>query len=384
MKKLSLLAIFWFVAAGSISTQRVTLDNPADLNTNYLFSQLVQYRNLSKVAGEFAATGNALVALFNILTPTIKGFANYTGVFTGNCSVFFEDTLETASCDFATANLPNVTLGGEITEKKRLPEAYWHQITLSNVLLASVFADWRRGKLQEFESDLYFKQGTCSGTASMTAYPTLSFTRTPTESLSKKTTPSLSSTIFTTLSINETSTQNQSQSVSASFSRSRNITNSYFDSFSKSFSESASSNNSLSGTETPSISFTDSETSHVSTTDSDILTKSPTNLGTSTLRNEIFVVVWNSNFAGYVLGQLYTSTGSLLGSGFQVSSNGLNTSPAVTGLSNGNFVVVWNSNFAGYVLGQLYTSTGSLLGSGFQVSSNGLNTSPAIAAIISN
>lgn len=135
--------------APQVIAQHVALEQPIDSNTNQLFSQLTQYRNLSKFTNEFVVTQNALAALFRVLTPAIKSFGNYTGVFTGNCSVFFEGTIEAAECNIAPTNIANVTLGGKVSPHKRLPEQYWHQLTLTNILLASISADWRRGKLQE-------------------------------------------------------------------------------------------------------------------------------------------------------------------------------------------------------------------------------------------
>ncbi|MBH2006832.1 MAG: hypothetical protein I8H75_05810 [Myxococcaceae bacterium] len=179
-----------------------------DPSIHELFAQLAEYRNLSNVANEFMDSRHALSALFNALSPTIKSFVNYTGVFKGNCSVFFEDKVESASCEIAPMNLPNITLDAKVTKKKRLPTQYWHQITLTNILLAKISADWRRGKLQEFESDLYFKQGTCSETGSITKSPTLSSSKTTTESLSKS--------VQTSLSLTQMPTDSHSENISKS------------------------------------------------------------------------------------------------------------------------------------------------------------------------
>jgi cysteine-rich repeat protein len=94
-----------------------------------------------------------------------------------------------------------------------------------------------------------------------------------------------------------------------------------------------------------------------------------------------FVVVWIS---GGVFGQRYTSTGTAVGSEFQVNTEA-NDEPAVAAATDGDFVVVWTSveqdgNLRG-VFGQRYTSTGTALGSEFQVNTytTSFQYAPAVA-----
>ena len=106
-----------------------------------------------------------------------------------------------------------------------------------------------------------------------------------------------------------------------------------------------------------------------------------------------FVVVWESNLqdGSYfgVFGQRYDSTGSPMGSEFQVNSYTTSGQgwPAVAADGSGNFLVVWESvggqdgSLSG-VFGQRFNSTGSPVGSEFQVNSytTGDQRFPAVAA----
>ncbi len=89
-----------------------------------------------------------------------------------------------------------------------------------------------------------------------------------------------------------------------------------------------------------------------------------------------FVVAWQSwQDASYkgVFGQRFNPAGSPLGSEFRVNSytTGYQQSPAVAADSSGNFVVAWESgdqDGSSYgVFGQRFSSTGSSVGSEFQV-----------------
>ncbi len=101
--------------------------------------------------------------------------------------------------------------------------------------------------------------------------------------------------------------------------------------------------------------------------------------------NGDFVVVWNSyardSYTFSILGQRYANDGSALGTEFQVntytSHQSFATSPAVAVGSNGDFVVAWNrfgEDYRTSVLGQRYASSGSALGTEFQV--NTCTTAP--------
>jgi hypothetical protein len=89
-----------------------------------------------------------------------------------------------------------------------------------------------------------------------------------------------------------------------------------------------------------------------------------------------FVVTWDSNqdgSGGGVYAQRYSSTGSPLGSEFQVNTFTTNhqKEPSIAMDNNGDFVITWISdgqdgNYNG-IFGQRYGSTGSPLGSEFQV-----------------
>ncbi len=113
----------------------------------------------------------------------------------------------------------------------------------------------------------------------------------------------------------------------------------------------------------------------------------------SGLSNGTFVVTWESNgqdgsMRG-VYGQLYDSSGTKIGSEFQVNTYTASNQwlPSAAGLSNGNFVVTWDS--AGQngssrgVYGQLYDGSGTKIGNEFQVNTYtaGFQVSPSAAGI---
>jgi hypothetical protein len=92
-----------------------------------------------------------------------------------------------------------------------------------------------------------------------------------------------------------------------------------------------------------------------------------------------FVITWLSNGndgSGYgVYAQRYTSTGSVNGSEFQVSTYTTSdqSSPNVAMDSDGDFVITWHSiqDGSGWgVYAQRYSSTGSVSGSEFRVNAN--------------
>ncbi len=109
-----------------------------------------------------------------------------------------------------------------------------------------------------------------------------------------------------------------------------------------------------------------------------------------------FMVVWEDygqepggiNVGGRIVGQLYDSTGTPVGSEFQANAYTTNGQiiPDVAADGGGNFVVVWNSylqdgsNFG--VFSQRYDSTGTPVGGEFQVNdyTTHLQADPAVAA----
>lgn len=108
-----------------------------------------------------------------------------------------------------------------------------------------------------------------------------------------------------------------------------------------------------------------------------------------------FVVTWNSvgqdGNANGIYAQRFSSTGSRMGSEFQVNTftTSFQISPAIAYSPSGEFVVAWASNQDGSLDGiyaQRFSSTGSLIGSEFQVNTTTTDaqTVPAIAFNSSN
>ncbi len=92
------------------------------------------------------------------------------------------------------------------------------------------------------------------------------------------------------------------------------------------------------------------------------------------------IVVWRSEGQdgdlGGIFGQMISANGSIVGSEFVVNSQtiGDQSQPAVAMDSDGDFVVVWTSNGSDGsgrgICAQLYSSSGMMIGSQFQVNSN--------------
>jgi hypothetical protein len=103
-----------------------------------------------------------------------------------------------------------------------------------------------------------------------------------------------------------------------------------------------------------------------------------------------WVVTWQTNIngAGGISGQRYDSTGSKVGFEFLVNTftRGPQTLPSVVGLTDGGWIITWSSNQDGSgagVFGQRYDSSGSAVGSEFQLNTNtALNqTNPFVTAL---
>lgn len=179
--------------SASLWAEPIVLENIADNNTNQLFGQLAQYQNQAHSKSELKTTWKAIHALLGLMAPSIKALENFRGVFAGNCTVFFNDKIDSANCELES-NHPNAKHSNStFLPGSLLPQPYWQQIRLGNILLASIYGDWRRGKKEKFDTNLYFKQRTCTG------------------SLSQSDTESLTAELTQSDSIEPTSTQSESK-----------------------------------------------------------------------------------------------------------------------------------------------------------------------------
>jgi hypothetical protein len=101
-----------------------------------------------------------------------------------------------------------------------------------------------------------------------------------------------------------------------------------------------------------------------------------------------FVVTWHANFIPYsVWGQLFFPNGSVLGSNFRVNSaDEVSFYPSVAALGAIGFVVTWRTSPSPkLILGQLYSATGSALGTSFPISNSTIDaSSPAVVALTGN
>ena len=102
------------------------------------------------------------------------------------------------------------------------------------------------------------------------------------------------------------------------------------------------------------------------------------------LKDGGFVVVWHDDSAYNIHGQRYNSTGGTIGGEFQVNTDVLGDyNPTITALNDGGFVVAWRDNSGSYKIhGQIYNSTGTMVGTEFQVNTDTLSDyNPTIAAL---
>lgn len=204
------------ISTGAIA-EHITLNNIADKQSNLLFRQLPQYRNIPQTSQELFAAANAANAVLRYIAPQIKQLPDYTGIFTGNCSMFFNDIIEQVSCDINPAHAQTLTAGAEIARTSRLPKEYLGQIKQSHILLANIFADWTGRKSQEFDTDLYFKVADCSQTVAPSKTTTPSHTASDSMSMSMSLSHSPSITpSASTVSIIATATHSFSRNLSKS------------------------------------------------------------------------------------------------------------------------------------------------------------------------
>ncbi|OEJ68071.1 hypothetical protein BEN30_07365 [Magnetovibrio blakemorei] len=107
----------------------------------------------------------------------------------------------------------------------------------------------------------------------------------------------------------------------------------------------------------------------------------------ATLTNGNFIVTWTDENAADgsgsgVFAQRYDSSGTALGSEFQVNTTTANNqqTSGVTGLAGGGFVVTWHEENTQDIYAQVYNSDGSKLGSEFQVNTNtGIQAGPEVS-----
>lgn len=155
-----------------VAAEQISINGLTDSETNQLFKQLIQYRYVSQDSQGLSATKNALEALLTIMEQKIRELPSYTGLFTADCSIFFNDKVEQVICNVNPANSRTLIASAEFLPTNQLSELYRFQITQSSILLSNMFADWTNGKMQEFMSNLYFRQATCTESMSFSENPT--------------------------------------------------------------------------------------------------------------------------------------------------------------------------------------------------------------------
>ncbi|MEI6805754.1 MAG: DUF1566 domain-containing protein, partial [Myxococcaceae bacterium] len=198
-----------FAVAASIDIKNL------NSQSSQLFSQLLSEQT-SDSAYNAQAAAIAMSSLLDDLAPSIKQIPGYAGLFAGNCSVFFSNkTIEQVGCNIIPVAAVSVDQNIQINSPTRLPQGYATQITQSNILLASLFADWSRKiaqKVEQFQLDLFLQAETCTRTMSTTETQSASKT-----SLSE----TLSKTAFNSSSLTEllSKTASASKTILPSVSR---------------------------------------------------------------------------------------------------------------------------------------------------------------------
>lgn len=218
------------------AAERVTLTQTADARTNQLFSQLAQYRLAPQLTEGIKTSADATNALLGLMAPQIKQIPGYTGVFTATCSIFFNDAVEEATCNINPTESRVLYRTIESEPGSALLAGYGHQITRSNILLATVFADWRANKLQDFSTNLYFKQYTCTSSLSASLSETAEATATASVSLKDSPSASINASESATHTISADASQSTSQSSSHSQSSNPSPSSTFSESLSGIFS----------------------------------------------------------------------------------------------------------------------------------------------------
>lgn len=186
-----LLKLFFLSISVSALSERLTTDNITNPATHSLFQQLTQYRCAPvQTQSELTATALAAKSMIDYFSPQIKQLPGYTGIFTGNCSIYFNHQVEQAACDIYPATAHALTPETVPLSGVPLPSAQAQQIYFSHILLANIFADWTRSKKHEIQTDLYFRPETHSVSESETTHSlTKSSTEEPSISPSQGRTP---------------------------------------------------------------------------------------------------------------------------------------------------------------------------------------------------
>jgi hypothetical protein len=100
-----------------------------------------------------------------------------------------------------------------------------------------------------------------------------------------------------------------------------------------------------------------------------------------------FLVTWYNDVSPFkIWGRRYDSSGTAMGSEFQVNTNimGDNVSPVIVAVSGGGFVVTWwNAASTSKIYGRRYDSSGTAIGPDFQINTitTGSNAGPTVAAL---
>ncbi|MEI6805751.1 MAG: DUF1566 domain-containing protein [Myxococcaceae bacterium] len=218
---------------------RLSFTDVNDPQSKQLLGQLVS-EHWSDPEDEAQLTASAMSSLLAYMAPMIKLIPGYAGLFAGNCSVFFSNaTIEQIGCNIIPVAVVSVNESLQLNSQIRLPQEYATQITQSNILLASLWADWSRRiaqKVEQFEVSLFSKVSTCTRTESNSETPVRTASKTEsgtaTHSVSRSTSPTISHSNSDTLTLSESSTTNPSNSsttthstlASASTSQSSHLT----------------------------------------------------------------------------------------------------------------------------------------------------------------
>ncbi|MCG7394561.1 hypothetical protein MHY87_16775 [Microvirga sp. ACRRW] len=108
------------------------------------------------------------------------------------------------------------------------------------------------------------------------------------------------------------------------------------------------------------------------------------------LKDGSFVAIWQDDSragadksSSAIRGQLFNADGSKKGGEFLVNTintNGWQGSPVVTVLNDGRFVVAWEDELTGFIMGRAYQANGAAVGDEFKISSTGEDHYASITA----
>ncbi|MBH2006689.1 MAG: hypothetical protein I8H75_05030 [Myxococcaceae bacterium] len=157
--------IILILAPAANALEYLTWGPVQDSAVNALYQVLPSYRCAPTLTSEeLQATAKAASAILTLFAPQIKNHPSYTGVFTCNCTIHFNQRVQQANCNWAPATAQQLSEEAVGLSSVSLPSEQSEQILFTHLLLAHIFADWTKNKKQQFQTDLFLRPQTLTTT----------------------------------------------------------------------------------------------------------------------------------------------------------------------------------------------------------------------------